>query len=71
MCEEFENEKKKEQNFLTYRSGDLNPRFSVIFPLMIWIFMEIEEPEIKSGQGSKEIGLYLGMHIFSLETEIG
>jgi hypothetical protein len=33
--------------------------------------MEIEEPEIKSGQGSKEIGLYLGMHIFSLDTEIG
>ena len=49
---EFENEKKKGQNFLTFRSGDLNPGFSVIFPHMIWIFMESEEDEIKSSQGS-------------------
>ena len=52
MCEEFENEKKKEQHFLTFRSVELNPRFSVIFPPMIWIFMESEEPEIKSKQAS-------------------
>ena len=50
---EFENEKKKGQKFLTFRSGDLNPRFSVIFPPMIWIFMESVEPEIKSKQASK------------------
>jgi hypothetical protein len=47
LCEEFEDEKKKEQNFLTFRSRDLNPRF------MIWIFMESVEPEIKSKQASK------------------
>ena len=44
---------KKEQNFLTFRSGDLNPSFSVIFPPMIWIFMWSEEPEIKSKQAYK------------------
>ena len=43
---------KKDKNFLTFRSRDLNPRFSVIFPPMIWIFMEGEGDEIKSGQGS-------------------
>ena len=32
---------------------DLNPRFSVIFPPMIWIFMKSEEPEIRSKQASK------------------
>ena len=33
---EFDNEKKKGQKKnLTFRSGDLNPRFSVIFPPMI------------------------------------
>ena len=53
MCEEFENEKKKEQKILTFQNGDLNPRFWVIFPPMIWIFMESEEPEIKSKQASK------------------
>ena len=45
--------RKKDKNFLTLRSGDSNPRFSVIFPPMIWIFMESEEPEIKSKQASK------------------
>ena len=45
--------RKKDKNFLTFRSGDLNPRFSVIFPPMILIFMESEEPEIKSKQASK------------------
>ena len=38
---------------MTFRSGDLNPRFSVIFQPMIWIFMWSEEPEIKSKQASK------------------
>ena len=46
--------RKKNKIFLTFRSGDLNPRFSVIFPPMIWIFMESEEPEIKSKQASKK-----------------
>ena len=53
MFEEFENEKKKEQKKLTFQSRDLNPRFSVIFPPMIRIFMESEEPKIKSKQASK------------------
>ena len=41
------------RNQTPFRSGDLNPRFSVIFPPMIWIFMWSEEPEIKSKQASK------------------
>jgi hypothetical protein len=32
---EFENEKKKDKKILTFRSGDLNPGFSVIYPPMI------------------------------------
>ena len=32
LCEKFENEKKKGQNFLNFWSGDLKPRFSVILP---------------------------------------
>ena len=35
-------------HFLTFWSRDSNPRFSVIFPPMIWIFMEVEDDEIKS-----------------------
>ena len=46
MCEELENEKKKEQKIYSFWNRDLNPRFSVIF-------MESEEPEIKSKQASK------------------
>ena len=34
-------------------SRDLNPRLSVNFPLLIWIFMEGEGDEIKSKQDSK------------------
>jgi hypothetical protein len=45
--------RKKDKIFLTFRSGDLNPRYSIIFPPMIWIFMWSEEPEIKSKQVSK------------------
>ena len=44
---------KMDKNNLTFWSGDLNPRFSVIFPPMIWIFMWSEEPKIKSKQASK------------------
>ena len=49
--------RKKDNKFWTSRalqSGDLNPRFSVIFPHMIWIFMESEGDEIKSKQASKK-----------------
>jgi hypothetical protein len=35
------------------QSGDLNPRFSVIFPPMICIFTKGERDEIKSKQASK------------------
>ena len=38
---------KKDKKFLTFRSGDLNPRFSVIFLPMIWILMEGEGDKIK------------------------
>ena len=51
---EFENEKKKDQTILTLPSGDSNPRFPVIFPPMIWIFIEGEEDEIKSEEASKK-----------------
>ena len=50
---EFENEQKKDKNNLTFRSGDSNPRFSVIFLPMIRLFMEGEGDEIKSKQASK------------------
>ena len=45
--------RKKNNTILTLRSGDLNPRFSGIFPPMIWIFMESEWDKIKSKQSSK------------------
>ena len=45
--------RKRTKKFLTYWSGDSNPRFSVIFSPMIWIFMEGEGVEIKSKQASK------------------
>ena len=56
LCEEFENEKKKEQNFLTFRSGDLNPGFLNKFPPKIWILREIRfiEPGVL-----RTSGLYL------------
>ena len=44
---------KDGQKILTFPSRDLNPRFSVIFPPIIWIFLESEEGEIKSKQVSK------------------
>ena len=45
--------RKEKKKKVTFRTGDLNPRFSVISPPMIWIFMESEEPKIKSKQASK------------------
>ena len=44
--------RKKDNIFLTFWSRDSNPRFSVIFPPTIWIFMEGKVDEIKSRQGS-------------------
>ena len=44
--------RKKDKHFLTFESGDWDPRFSVIFPPTIWIFMEGEGDEIKSRQVS-------------------
>ena len=41
--------RKKDNNFMTFRSGDLNHRFQP----MVWIFMESVEPEINSKQASK------------------
>ena len=52
LMENLKIKRKKDKKFLTFRSGDLNPGFSVIFPPMIWIFMGSEEDEIKSMQGS-------------------
>ena len=40
--------RKKVKKFLTFRSGNWNPRFSIIFPPRIWIFMGGEGHEIKS-----------------------
>ena len=58
MSEEFENEKKKEQIFFDLpERGNLKPRFLVIFLPIIWIFMESDEPKIKSKQALKEIEL--------------
>ena len=53
FMENLKIKRKKDKKFLTFRSGDLNPRFSMIFQPMIWIFMESEEGEIKSKQASK------------------
>ena len=54
--------KKEQKKYLTFWSGDLNPRFLVIVPPMIWIFMESEEREIKSKQASKR---YRTLVVFS------
>ena len=54
FMENLKMKRKKDKKNLTFRSGDLNPRFSVIFPPMIWIFMEGEGDKIKSKQASKK-----------------
>ena len=53
FMEDLKMERKKDKIFLTFWRGNLKPRFSVIFPPMIWIFMWCVEPEIKSKQASK------------------
>ena len=52
FMENLKMKRKKDQKNLTFQSGDLNPRFSVIFPPMILIFMESEGDEIQSKQAS-------------------
>ena len=49
----FDNAEKGQKKNLTFRSGDLNPRFSVIFPPMIWIFVGSEGDEIPSHLGKE------------------
>ena len=53
FMENLKMKRKKDKFFLTFRSRDLNPRFSVIFPPMICIFTKGERDEIKSKQASK------------------
>ena len=53
MCEEFENKKKKEQHFFDLPEQGFEPQIFSNFPVHDWIFMESEEPEIKSKQASK------------------
>ena len=48
-----EQKKGKKKTFLTFRSGELNSRFSVIFLPKIWIFVESEGDKIKSKQPPK------------------
>ena len=50
----FMENSKKDKHFLTFRSKDLIPRYSVIFPPMIWVFTEGEGDKIKSKQASKQ-----------------
>ena len=52
FMENLKMKRKKGQKVLTFQSGDSNPRFSVIFPPTILIFMEDEGDENKSRQGS-------------------
>jgi hypothetical protein len=70
FMENLKMKRKKDNIFLTFRSRDLNPRFSVIFPLMIWIFMWSEEPEIKSKQASKRDRNLFDFRLFWTEYNI-
>ena len=42
LCEEFENEKKKEQKIFVLPEQGFEHQFSVIFPPIIWIVMGSE-----------------------------
>ena len=53
FMEDLKIKRKKDKIFLTFWSRDLNPRFSVIFPV-IWIFVENEDDEIKLKQAAKK-----------------
>ena len=56
FMENLKMKRKKDKKILTFRSGDMNPRFSVIFPPMVYLnFMSSEEPEIKPKQAFKRV----------------
>ena len=57
FMDNFKMKRKKDKKILTFRSGDLNSRFPVIFPPMIWIFMESEEDEIKPKHVGTELNI--------------
>ena len=61
--------RKKEKFFLTFWSGDLNPRFSGIFLPMIWIFIWSEELEIKWKQVSERDMTLLEIFLITLTLE--
>ena len=48
LIENLKMKRKKDKKILAFRSRDLNPGFSGIFPPMIWILMPGEDPEIRS-----------------------
>ena len=58
--------RRRTKNFLTFLRRDSNPRFSVIFLLMIWIFMEGESDEIKSRNGMQWTFHYILLRADSL-----
>ena len=58
FMENLKMKRKKDNIFLTFRSGDLNPRFSVIFPPMIFS-CEVRSLRLNQNKLLKEIGLYL------------
>ena len=53
FMENLKMNRKRAKIFLTLRRGEANPKFLVIFPTMIWIFMEGEGDKIKSRQAFK------------------
>ena len=68
---------KRTNNFDLKKRGfesDLNPRFSVIFPPMIWISWKVRSPRSNQNKLLNEIGLYLKifrfpcLNILSLKT---
>ena len=59
FIENLKMSRKRTKKILTFRSGDLNPRFSVIFPPIIWIFMVARVTWSNPNKLLKEIGLYI------------
>ena len=69
FMENLKMKRKKENFFLTFWSGDLNPRFSGIFLPMIWIFIWSEELEIKWKQASERDMTLLEIFLITLTLE--
>ena len=57
FMENLKMKRKKDKKILTFRSGDLNSRFSVIFPPMISSW-KVRSPRSNQNKLLKEIGLY-------------